>query len=100
MDDSKWECVHDDPPFLGIVQDPFNHDGWDAENIDQESESYVTFALYGHYKWDPNDMMDHLSGKFDDSYLNIISLPPNDTKPRRNFGDKDLLRKFEKGDGK
>ena len=99
MDGSRWDSVHDAPTFLGIVQNPYNHDGWEAENINEDTESYVTFALYGHYKWDPNDMNNHLSGKFEDTYLNIISLPPNDTKPRRNFGDKDPLRHFEKGEG-
>ena len=100
MDDSKWESVDDAPTFLGIVQDPFHHDGWDAEDIDEETESYVTFALYGHYEWDPNDMMNHSNGKFEDMYLNIIAYPPTDNKLRRNFGDKDPLRHFEKGDGK
>ena len=38
MNDSKWESVHDAPTFLGIVQDPYNHDGWDAEKIDEETE--------------------------------------------------------------
>ena len=50
MHDARWDNRKNAPTFIGIIQDPFHHDGREAESIDETCESMVTFALAGHYE--------------------------------------------------
>ena len=100
FDKEKWPHKRQAPTLLGIIQNPFHHDGKEAETIDEKSEAFVTFVVSGHYKWKETAMLNTVSGKYKKHLLKIISFPPRDTKPMKYRGKTDPLRHFVKGHGK
>ena len=100
MNDFRWVNRNKAPAFLGIVQNPSHHDGIEAEEIDKEMESYVTFALSSHYKWLDTDIMNTMSGKYKDGCLHTIAFPPKVQKLIRYRGKHDPMRHFVKENAK
>ena len=82
----KWADKNETPPLLGIIQNPDHYDAREAEEIDEKLESYVTFVMSGYYEWNDTDMLNTVSGKFNNDLLNIIPYSPRDTKPIRYRG--------------
>ena len=75
MDECRWVNRNDAPTFVGIAQNPCHHDGREAESIDEFCESMINFALAGHYEWLDTDVLNIMSGVFNDESLNMITLP-------------------------
>ena len=88
----KWADKNETPPLLGIIQNPDHYDAREAEEIDEKLESYVTFVMSGYYEWNNTDMLNTVSGKFNNDLLYIISYPPMDAKPIKYRGKTDILR--------
>ena len=86
--------------LLGIIQNPAHHDGLEAEELNEETQFFVTFVLSGHYEWNVTAMLYTVSGKFDNDLLYIIFYSPSDTKPIKYRDKTDPLRHFVKGHGK
>ena len=80
MNEYRWVDRNDAPIFTGIVQDPFHHDGREAESIDESCESMVTFVLTDHYEWLDTNVLNVMSGVFNDVPLNMIAILPKDYK--------------------
>ena len=57
MDEYRWKDRNEVPTSLGIVQNPDHFDDREAEEIDEQIESYVSFALCGHYPWLDSDSL-------------------------------------------
>ena len=100
FDQHKWPDKNEAPALLRIIQNPDHHNGREAEEINEETESFVIFVVLGHYEWNDTAMLNTVSGKFNNDLLNIISYPPRDTKLIRYRGKTDPLRHFVKGHGK
>ena len=100
LDEYHWTNHNEAPIFLWIVQNPGHHDGKEAKSIDETSASCVTFVTSGYHEWLDSDMLNTLSGVFNDATLNFIAFPPANNKEMRYHGAKDLMRRFENSDGK
>ena len=100
MHDARWSDHNNSPTFIGIVQNPRHHDGREAESIDESCESMVTFALAGHYEWLDTELLNTMTGVFNDEFLNLISLPTNNDKKLKYRGEKDPMRNIDKQNGK
>ena len=46
----KWPDKNETPTLLEIIQNPDHHDGREAEELNEETESFVTFFVLGHYE--------------------------------------------------
>ena len=75
------------------------HEGKEVESIDETCESYVTFNLSGHYEWLNTQILNVVSGVFNDECLSSISFPPTNTKKMKYKGERGLFRHFEKENG-
>ena len=100
FDHHKWPDKNEAPTLLGIIQNPTHHDGPEAEDLDEQNQSYVTFVLSGHCEWNDTAMLNTVSGTFDNEFLYTISYPPRETKAMKYRGKTDPLRHFVKGHGK
>ena len=100
MHDARWTDRDQAPTFIGIVENPRHHDGKEAESIDEDYESMVTFALAGHYEWLDTELLNTMTGVFNDETLNLISLPTQNDKKLKYRGEKDPMRNIDKQDGK
>ena len=56
MDEFRWTNRLEAPTFWGIIKNLDHHDGLEAEEINENFESYVTFVLARYYQWMGSDM--------------------------------------------
>ena len=62
--------------FWGVVGSSDHFDNSEVEEIDEQTESLVSFDLCDHYEWKNKDEEHVMRGKFNDTVLNIISSTP------------------------